>query len=82
MGDCKPDFDVFLKPIVSELQSFEQGKFISVANQIKIIKGYLLFGIYDKPARASVNNTTLASGQYGCIKCLQKGKRLTNNQSI
>ena len=81
MGDCKPEFDVFLQPIVDELRNFEQGKFISIGNQMQIFKGYFLFGIYDKPARASVNNTTLASGQYGCIKCVQKGKRLKNNQS-
>ena len=78
VGDVKPEFDVFLEPIVNELLHLENGKSFSIQNEQHILRSYLLFAIFDKPARACVNNTTLSTGKYGCLKCMQKGTRLNN----
>jgi hypothetical protein len=70
VAEVKPDFQMFLKPIVNELQKFESG---IMTDEGRIVKGFLLYGVYDKPARASANNTIASYGYYGCSKCTQEG---------
>ena len=53
VGDSKPNFDVFLRPIIEELKTLERG--IDIAEntgQIDIAYFYLLYGVMDKPARS------------------------------
>ncbi len=45
---------------------------MKVLEENKIIHAYLLYGVYDKPARAIVNNTIASHGYYGCVKCTQR----------
>jgi hypothetical protein len=41
------------------------------------IQFFLLFGIFDKPARAAILNMVLMTGYSSCLKCLQTGKTVT-----
>ena len=79
----KPSFNSFLIPIINELKKCEYG--ISLAqNQcsLKVFRFFLLFGVFDKPARCSVCTTKSVTGYHGCIKCLQKSIRIKTPKSI
>jgi len=71
----KPNFDIFLKPIVNTLIKLEKGIIINE----KIFSAFLLFGCYDKPARAAITNINSSYGYYGCLKCCQKGERVSSD---
>jgi hypothetical protein len=43
----------------------------------KVIRFFLIIGVFDKPARASFFNIISSNGYYGCLRCLQPG--LTEN---
>lgn len=75
IGHKKPDFNVFLEPLVSELKKLEQGVRL-VQNVPKYTSFYLVAGIFDKPAKAAVLNMKSYNGFGGCTKCLQLGETL------
>jgi len=82
VGDSKPNFDVFLRPIIEELKTLERG--IDIAEntgQIDIAYFYLLYGVMDKPARADLLNMKSRNGEFGCIKCLQPGRNAKTQKS-
>ncbi len=58
----------------------ENGLIINFGKK-NIFKFFLLFGVYDKPARASLLNIKNSNGFYGCMKCLQRGKSIKINKS-
>ena len=71
----KPEFEVFLKPIVNEMKNLELGMAFDVYyNGLKkILKFFLIIGVFDKPARSSFLNIISYNGYYGCLKCIQPG---------
>lgn len=69
VGVEKPNFNIFLTPIVEELQQLQYGININQQN----IKFFVIAGIFDKPARASILNIIQYNGFYGCVKCTQPG---------
>ena len=82
MGNSKPEFNQFLDPIVNNLKELELGILFKInENSSKIFKSFLLFGVYDKPARSGVNNIIYPTGSYCCVKCPRKGTRLKNEKS-
>jgi hypothetical protein len=82
VGDCKPDFSRFLKPIVQHLKKYELGSMFSIEEERRILHCYLLYGVFDKPARSAANNIASSNAYFGCIKCLQKGYRLKTGKSL
>ena len=69
----KPNFEVLLTPIIKELKDIEYGVMIKHGDSCeKNIPFFLILGAFDKPARAAITNMKLASGFFGCIKCIQK----------
>ena len=72
VGNSKPNMDEFLNPIYNELADLELG--IQIAQNWYSF--YLLFAVFDKPARAALLNMTLSNGKYGCLKCQQRGETL------
>ena len=75
VGYKKPDFNVFLEPLVPELKKLEQD--ICLEPDIpKYISLFLVAGIFDKPAKAAVLYMKANNGFGGCTKCLQLGETL------
>jgi hypothetical protein len=75
IGHKKPDFNVFLEPLVSELKKLEQGVRLD-PNIPKYTSFYLVAGIFDKPAKAAVLNMKAYNGFGGSTKCLKLGETL------
>ena len=82
VADKKPNFDIFLAPIIEELLTLEQGINISDhADATDVVYFHVLYAVMDKPARADLLNLKSSNGEYGCIKCLQRGKNLRTKKS-
>ena len=59
----KPEFETFLDPIINELKMLEYGiNFNISANKIRQLQFFLLFAVFDKPARASILNMVSMTG--------------------
>ncbi len=57
---------------MNELKELERGRVFKMKNGTKILKFFVLAGVFDKPARSSILEIK-TSGRYSCLKCLQKG---------
>jgi hypothetical protein len=79
VGDSKPDFEIFLNPIVIQLKKLELGININFNDLTKEIKFFLFAAVMDKPAQSAVVNMIASTGFYGCKKCLQPGVSLKKN---
>ena len=65
---------MFLKPIINELKKLEYGLIVKVnLKESKLLYFFVLFGVFDKPARAAILNMVNSTGYYGCLKCSQQG---------
>jgi hypothetical protein len=80
VGDFKPNFDLFLNPIVIKLKKIELGIDIQFKDLVKEIKFFLIAGVYDKPAKSAVINMISSTGFFGCTKCLQPGESFKANK--
>lgn len=68
----KPEFEIFLAPIMQEMKMLELGMLFVIERRVtKSLRFFLFYGIFDKPARASFLNIISSNGYYGCLKCLQ-----------
>ncbi len=56
VSDGKPDLDVLLRPITRTLKELEYGVEICINQKIINLRLFILFGVFDKPARASILN--------------------------
>ena len=74
--------DVFFSPIIDGLKSLEIGEIFDYNNSQKYLKGYVLFAVFDKPARSSILNMNSSNGFYGCLKCTQPGQTIKNKNGI
>ena len=74
-GDRKPAMATYLKPLYDELQLLDEGILMqSVEKGQFLCRCVLLAGSCDLPARCLVCNSIQFNGEYGCWKCLQRGK--------
>ena len=79
MALVKPEFEIFLTPILQEMKMLELGITFEIQRDVKkILRFFLLYGIFDKPARASILNIISSNGYYGCLKCTQPGKTINH----
>lgn len=76
IGESKPNFNVFLQPIVQELKLLEYGFEVEFKNVKRDSKFFLINAVFDKPARAAILNINNPTGFYGCLKCEQPGETL------
>ena len=75
-GENKPNMNIFLKPIMTELLALEHnGIEVMVPAQESpfICKAILLAGTCDLPAKCLVLNCMQFNGECGCSKCLDPG---------
>ena len=64
----KPDFNILLKPVVLQLKKLEYGVMMQQRNfSKKVLRFFLLFGVFDKPARGAILNMKLSTGYHGCL---------------
>ncbi len=68
---------MFMHPIVNELKAVEYGITFDKRN----IKFFLIAGVFDKPAKASILNMKSSNGFFGCTKCLQPGISHKNSKT-
>jgi hypothetical protein len=82
VGDSKPDFDVFMRPIIDEFLTLEQGiNLAETKDEIDIVYLYVLYAVMDKPARADLLKLKSSNGEFGCLKCLQSGRNAKTSKS-
>ena len=83
VGHEKPIFEVFLKPIIIELKKLEYGLVVKInTTESKLLYFFVIFGVFDKPARAAILNMVNSTGYYGCLKCSQKGINYETKRGI
>ena len=70
VGSIKPSINHFFEPIMKQLLSLETG----FAYEYSWYNFYVLFAVFDKPARAEMLAMKLSSGYYGCLKCEESGQ--------
>ncbi len=76
MSDGKPDLDKLLVSLVQQLRILELVIDITVNNEAKHLRFFLLFSVFDEPARAAVLNLKNWTGYFGCLRCYQSGHNM------
>lgn len=75
-GRSKPAMSCFLRPFHHSLKKFQDigcDVYCSHCEENINVKGILLCGTCDLPAKAMVMNMTQFNGKFGCPKCKQEG---------
>ncbi len=68
-----------MQPILRELKNLEDGICFKIGFEvIKVLRFFLITGVFDKPARASFLNIISSNGYFGCLKCLQPGETINH----
>ena len=74
LGPCKPPMQTLIPPVLSKIEKLETtGIQFQTSEGVKTLKGKLLVGVFDQPAKAMVLNVVQFNGYYGCPYCLDKG---------
>ena len=80
-GDLKPIPNLFLVPLQKIVTELNRGIDVQLPNsKVLNIKGIVISGTCDLPAKALFLNMKLYNGKFGCHKCKQKGKYLPNHK--
>lgn len=76
-GKSKPNPNVFLRPFRKNLNSFEKDghKFKLQDGTEVLVKGKVICGTCDLPAKAKFLKFKQYNGEFGCSRCLQSGGR-------
>lgn len=83
VGPTKPLMKLLLDPILSSLKNLStDGIMINTPNGMQRLKGKLVMGLFDLPAKAAVLCAKQYNGLHGCSVCLHPGKRLSNNSNV
>uniref|UniRef100_A0ABD2W1U7 Transposase domain-containing protein n=1 Tax=Trichogramma kaykai TaxID=54128 RepID=A0ABD2W1U7_9HYME len=75
-GDHKPEPNLFLKPLRKSLKKVYQGVefFIKDLDSVAIVRGIVLCGTADLPAKALFLCMNQYNGHFGCQVCFQNGE--------
>lgn len=79
-GKSKPSMACFLKPFHDTLNTFFRSGFTVHCNHCSNylnVRGLLMCGTCDLPAKCMVLNMNQFNGQYGCASCMQPGTVLS-----
>ncbi len=78
-----PPMKLFLKPVASCLKELSTvGLKITTPAGPTTIRGKLVLGVFDLPAKAAVLCCKQFNGKYGCSVCLHPGEWLSNNARV
>lgn len=75
-GNEKPQPNLFLRVIRNEIRQLNRGVNFDTPNGPRLIKGIVIGGTADLPARALFLNLKTHAGTYGCHKCRIQSVRL------
>ncbi len=83
-GNCKPDPNLFLKPLYDELKLLQEGFLFNVLGYVEPIlyKVGLLAGTLDAPAKALFMGLKNFNGLFGCPKCLSRGEKSVRTGNV
>lgn len=82
-GPGKPPVHDLLMPVMDMMKNLlTVGITMHTPDGMKTIRGKLMVGVFDLPAKAIVLNTKQFNGQYGCSTCLHPGERLPNGARV
>jgi hypothetical protein len=82
-GPNKPSMDIVLPPILAAIRRLESaGITVDTTEGTKVVRGKLLMGIFDLPAKASATNMKQYNGKYGCNYCTDEGELIAKNTRI
>lgn len=74
-GEHKPLFHIFLKPSIVSINKLYKGVEVTLPDTSRItVRGMLLCGTCDLPAKSLVLNMNQFNGKFGCSKCLESGE--------
>ena len=66
-GPNKPSMDIVLPPILAAIRRLESaGITVDTVEGEKVVRGKLLMGVFDLPAKATATNMKQYNGKYGC----------------
>ena len=72
--------DNLLEPVMANVKKLStEGIVIKTSTGVSRIKGKLVLGIFDLPAKASILTMKQFNGMFGCSVCLHPEKCLSNN---
>ena len=63
-----------------QLKKLEYGIDLKIGNEFKCLKFYVISGVFDKPARASILNIVNSTGFNSCLKCMQSGESIETDK--
>ena len=82
-GSSKPPMHPLLQPLMKTVHELSTvGVQMSTPAGLKVVRGKLLFGVFDMPAKATVLDMKQFNCEYGCPTCLYPGLRLPNGSWI
>ncbi|KAK3098757.1 hypothetical protein FSP39_022815, partial [Pinctada imbricata] len=74
-GKLKPAMNTFLKPFLKSMEILNKGiELYSPERGTFTLRGWLLCGTADLPARSLLCNSVQYNGSYSCWKCTQRGE--------
>ena len=80
---AKPPMDILLPPVLRAIRKLAStGITIETIEGAKVVKGKLLVGVFDLPAKASAANMKQYNGKYGCTYCADEGVLIARNTRI
>lgn len=83
-GPVKPDMTTLLSPVIQSCRQL-QSKGISIQTADgtrKQVRGKVLLGSFDLPAKAAATNMKEFNGEYGCNYCTDKGTVIARNTRV
>lgn len=76
-GPQKPDFSMFFDSLTLSLTKMKEGITVKLSAEERItVRGILLFGTCDLPAKADCLNLMHHNGEYGCPVCLHASENV------
>ena len=68
--------EIVLPPILTAIRRLESaGITVDTMEGRNIVRGKLLMGVFDRPAKSSATNMKQCNGKYGCNYCTDEGHK-------
>ena len=81
-GPSKPEMSLLLELLTKMLEELRTVGIQMTTPGTKVVRGKLMFNVFDMPAKAATLTMKQFNGEYGCPTCLHPGKRLQNGARV